>query len=98
MTEDLARKFCSATALAPKSFGGEERKKMVDHILLKFNATAGADPMPRIRELATELALSLEELKDEKHLRLVRVTGQSRDLFELAKRLRRLPAVTAKIG
>jgi hypothetical protein len=75
----------------------------MEKMVLKFNAAVGIDPLPRIREITAELSLRVDEVVDEKleagkRLKLVRVSGESKNIFEFAKRLRRIPAVTVKIA
>jgi hypothetical protein len=76
---------------------------MVEKVILKFNAAVGMDPLPKIREITAELKLRVDEVVDDKpasgrKLRLVTISGEPKGLFELAKRLRRIPAVTVKIA
>lgn len=76
---------------------------MTDKMILKFNSAVGADPLPKIRQITDELSLRVDEVVDEKpqagkKLKLVKISGDSKGIFELAKRLRRIPAVTVKIA
>lgn len=70
-------------------------------IVLKYNAIAGVDPMPRIREIVTTLSLQINEVAEEcpiagKRLKMIHISGEPNMLTELTRRLRRFPSVTAK--
>ena len=75
---------------------------MSDKIILKYNAVVGRDPLPKIQELVAALTLRLEDVAEEnpaagKRLRVVRISGESKKLLELARKLRRFPSITSKI-